>query len=202
MDDRAEKPDRHLTPDQVEAFALNRPARLRGAAAHLGACTECRREVETLQALDAALAGLEQLSPGPNFTDRVMARVRLPIPLHLRAWAVTRQRWMGLAAASIAMVAAATVILLWLANQPEMSVAGLFGLMVQQARDFSLQVVMTIGGALWSSALVRSIVDGASQIGMEGAILLLSALSLVTISAAGAMLRLMQPAPLRLRRAA
>jgi hypothetical protein len=83
-----------------------------------------------------------------------------------------------------------------------MSVAGLFGLMIQQARDFSLQVVMTIGGALWSSSLIRAVVDGVGRIGMEGAILLASALSLVTISAAGAMLRLMQPAPLRLRRAA
>jgi hypothetical protein len=46
------------------------------------------------------------------------------------------------------------------------------------------------------------VIEAAERIGMEGAILLLSALSLVTISAAGAMMRLMQPAPLRLRNAA
>jgi hypothetical protein len=202
MDHRAEEPKRHLTPDQVEAFALDHPARLRGADAHLAACTDCRSEVESLRVLAAALAGLGVLDPGSRFAEQVMARVSLPVPLYLRAWAVTRERWITLAAASIAVVAAASVMVLWLANQPEMSVAGLFGLMIQQARDFSLQVVMTIGGALWSSSLIRAVVDGVGRIGMEGAILLASALSLVTISAAGAMLRLMQPAPLRLRRAA
>ena len=202
MDHRAEKPKRHLTPDQVEAFALERPARSRGAYAHLSTCTDCRREVESLRALDSALAGLGELAPGPKFSEQVLARVKLPVPLYVRAWTVTRERWVSLAAASLAVVAAASVMALWLANQPELSVTGLFGLMMQQARDFSLQVVMTIGGALWSSSLIRAVIDGVGRIGVEGAILLLSALSLVTIGAAGAMHRLMQPAPLRLRRAA
>jgi len=202
MSHRAENPKRHLTPDQVEAFALDRPARSRAADAHRAGCAECRSEVEALRALDAALAGLGDLSPGPKFFEHVMARVSLPIPLYVRAWAVARERWITLAAASFMVTAAASIMVLWLANTPEMSVTGLFVLMIQQARDFSLQVVMAIGGTLWSSALIRSVLDGAGRIGMEGAILMLSALSLLTISAAGAMLRLMQPARLRLRRAA
>ena len=65
-----------------------------------------------------------------------------------------------------------------------------------------VKTVMAVGGLLWSSSLIRSVIEAAERIGMEGAILLLSALSLVTISAAGAMMRLMQPAPLRLRSSA
>lgn len=202
MRHRAANPRKHLTPDEVETFALDLPARRRAAEAHLCDCLECGREVESLRALDEALSGLAHLAPGPRFADRVMARVSLRAPWYARAWTVTRERWVALAAASLAVAAGTGLMALWLASQPELGVLAISGLVLQQIRDFSLQVVMAIGSLLWSSPLLRSVIDGAERIGMEGAILLLSALSLVTISAAGAMMRLMQPAPLRLRKAA
>jgi hypothetical protein len=202
MRDRAANPKRHLTPDEVEIFALGLPARPRGARAHLGGCSECNREVESLRALDEALSGLADLAPSPRFAEQVMARVSLRAPWYSRAWAVTRDHWAPLAAAGLALAATTSLMVLWLGNQPELSVMGLSGLVLQQIRDFSLQVVMAVGGLLWSSSLIRSVIEAAERIGMEGAILLLSALSLVTISAAGAMMRLMQPAPLRLRSSA
>jgi hypothetical protein len=131
-----------------------------------------------------------------------MARVSLRAPWYARAWTVTHEHWAPLAAASLALAATTSLMALWLTSQPELSLMSLSGLVVQQIRDFSLQVVMAIGSLLWSSSLIRSVIEAAERVGMEGAILLLSALSLITISAMGAMMRLMQPAPLRLRNAA
>ena len=202
MRDTPAKPKRHLTPDEVEAFALGLPARPRAAEAHLGECVACHREVESLHALGEALSGLAHLAPGPRFAEQVMARVSLRAPWYARAWQVTRERWVALAAASVALVATTSLMAVWLTSQPELSLVGLSGMILGQIRDFSLQVVMAIGSLLWSSPVVRAVIDAAGRIGVEGAILLLSALSLITISAAGAMMRLMQPAPLRLRRAA
>lgn len=202
MRDRPAKPNRHLTPDEVEALALGLPARPRAAEAHLGECVACRREVESLHALDEALSGLAHVAPSPRFAEQVMARVSLRAPWYARAWQVTRERWVALAAASVALVATTGLMAVWLTSQPELSLVGLSGMILGQIRDFSLQVVMAIGSLLWSSPVVRAVIDAAGRIGLEGAILLLAALSLVTISAAGAMMRLMQPAPLRLRRAA
>ena len=103
-----------------------------------------------------------------------------------------------MAAALVALVGAAGLTALWLGSQPELSVGGVLGLMSREVREFGLQVVMAAGGLLWDSAIVRSVADGIVSIGLEGAILLLSALSLVTISAAAAMARLVQPTPLRI----
>jgi anti-sigma factor RsiW len=197
--DRSSVYGKHLTADEVETFALDLPARPRRAEAHLAECAECRREVASLRALDSALSGLGHLAPGLHFAGRVMARVRFRAPWYERAWAVTRERWVALAAASISLVAATSLMAVWLTSQPELSVGGLTGLMLQQAHDFSLQVIMAVGSFLWSSTLVRWIIEAAERIGVEGMILILSALSLVTISTAGAMVRLLQPAPLRLR---
>lgn len=195
------KPWRHLTSDEVESLALGLAARPRGAEAHLAACQECRREVGSLRALDAALSGLGHLAPSPGFTARVMARVQLGSPWQ-QAWRFARERWISLAAASVALVAATGLMALWLTSQPQLSIGGLTELMLLQARDFSLRVVMGIGGLLWGSSLIRSALEAAGRIGMEGAILVLSAISLVTIGAAGALLQLLRPAPLRLRNAA
>jgi hypothetical protein len=202
MSDRTANLARHLTPDEVETFALGLPARPRAARAHLGRCVECLREVESLRALDEALSDLSQPAPSPRFAEQVMARVSLRAPWYARAWPVTREHWLPLAAASLVLATATSLMALWLTSQPELSLMSLSGLVVQQIRDFSLQVVMAIGSLLWSSSVVRSVIEATGRIGMEGAILLLSALSLVTISAVGAMMRLMQPAPLRLRNAA
>ncbi len=194
------KPKKHLTSDEVEIFAFGLPARPRRAEEHLATCTECRREVGSLRALDAALTGLGHLAPSPEFTARVMARVRLGAPWQL-AWRFARERWIGLAAASVALVAATSLMALWLTSQPQLSIGGLTELMLLQARDFSLRVVMGVGGLLWGSSLVRSALDAVNRIGMEGLILLASAMSLVTIGTAGALVQLLRPTPLRLRSA-
>ncbi|MCK5411737.1 MAG: hypothetical protein KAJ67_06560 [Gemmatimonadetes bacterium] len=198
MMDRAQNPDRHLTPDEVELFTLGLPARPRSAETHLAACLECRSEVESLQALHRALSSLEHFAPAPAFAERVMARVTLPVPWRARAWTLARERWLPVAAALVAVLGATSLTALWLGNQPELSVGGVLELMSREVREFGLQVVMTAGGLLWNSAIVRSMADGIVNIGLEGAILLLSALSLVTISAAAAMARLVQPTPLRI----
>lgn len=198
MTDRAQNPDRHLTPDEVELFTLGFPARPPSAETHLAACPECRREVESLQALHQALSSLQHFAPAPAFAERVMARVTLPVPWRARAWTFARERWLPAAAALVAVVGTAGLTALWLGNQPELSVGGVLELMSREVREFGLQVLITAGGLLWHSAIVRSVADGLVRIGLEGAILLLSALSLVTISAAAAMARLVQPTPLRI----
>ncbi len=75
-------PINHLTADDLDAFhsaSLTIEAR-----EHLEECAECRAMALQDKALLDALAALPSFAPGPQFADRVMARIRAPEPAIVR----------------------------------------------------------------------------------------------------------------------
>ena len=70
--------DPHLTPDEVELWALG----LLGAARtmHLADCAECLATAARERKLLRDLAQLTRFAPEFGFAERVMAHVRIPTP--------------------------------------------------------------------------------------------------------------------------
>ena len=68
----------HLTPDEIDLWAQGLLPAAR--VMHLPDCRECLATAERERKLFIALARLPRLAPAEGFADRVIARVRIPIP--------------------------------------------------------------------------------------------------------------------------
>lgn len=100
---------------------------------HLIGCPRCENRVEEFRSLFHALTSLARFAPVPGFVDRVMARVRVAQPWHVRASAVlarflpkTTRGW-ALAAAFLALpfVAGGTLVT-WLLSKSYVTTHGLW----------------------------------------------------------------------------
>ena len=73
----------HPAPEGLQDFldgALARTEAL-GIEGHLHGCRECRREVESWRRVMASVEALPSLDPSPEFSERVMAHVRVQLAL-------------------------------------------------------------------------------------------------------------------------
>jgi len=70
----------HLTAESLQGYVEGAIGDTDRAVleSHLLACTQCSTELEEWRSLFTTLAGLPQLTPATGFSDRVMARVRIP----------------------------------------------------------------------------------------------------------------------------
>ena len=83
----------HLTAERIQAFlddALSRDERAE-VQEHATFCGRCQAEMETWQLLYSELGELPELSPAPNFRDRVLAGLNTAVPaasgeMRLFAW--------------------------------------------------------------------------------------------------------------------
>ena len=72
----------HLTAERIQAFlddALSRDEKAE-VQEHVTFCGRCQAEVETWQLLYSELGELPELSPAPNFRDRVLAGLTTAVP--------------------------------------------------------------------------------------------------------------------------
>ena len=77
-----ERPKTHLTAERIQAFlddALSRDDRAE-IQEHATFCGRCHAELETWQLLYSELGELPELSPAPNFRDRVLAGLDTAVP--------------------------------------------------------------------------------------------------------------------------
>ncbi len=75
-------PKTHLTAERIQAFlddALSRDERAE-VQEHATTCGRCTAEVEAWQLLYSELGELPELSPAPNFGDRVLAGLNKAVP--------------------------------------------------------------------------------------------------------------------------
>ncbi len=75
-------PKAHLTAERIQAFldeALSRDERAR-VQEHATFCGRCHAELEAWQLLYSELGQLPELSPAPNFRDRVLAGLDTAVP--------------------------------------------------------------------------------------------------------------------------
>ena len=76
------RPKTHLTAERIQAFlddALSRDERAE-VQEHATFCGRCHTELETWQLLYSELGELPELSPAPNFRDRVLAGLDTAVP--------------------------------------------------------------------------------------------------------------------------
>ena len=76
------RPQTHLTAERIQAFlddALSRDERAE-VQEHATFCGRCHTELETWQLLYSELGELPELSPAPNFRDRVLAGLDTAVP--------------------------------------------------------------------------------------------------------------------------
>ena len=76
------RPQTHLTAERIQAFlddALSRDERAE-VQEHATFCGRCHTELETWQLLYSELGELPELSPAPNFRDRVLAGLDTTVP--------------------------------------------------------------------------------------------------------------------------
>jgi anti-sigma factor RsiW len=76
------RPRTHLTAERIQAFlddALSRDDRAE-VQEHATFCGRCHAELEAWQFLYSELGGLPELSPAPNFRDRVLAGLDTALP--------------------------------------------------------------------------------------------------------------------------
>ena len=85
-------PKTHLTAERIQAFlddALSRDERAE-VQEHAASCGRCQAEVEVWQLLYSELGELAELSPAPNFGERVLAGLDTAVPA-----ASTERRLLG-----------------------------------------------------------------------------------------------------------
>ena len=83
-------PGPHLTPDDLDAWLADAIAP--AAQAHLAGCPACQERADTEREIVAMLGALPLLSPAPGFSDRVMARVRIPEAVTVSTFAMLRRK--------------------------------------------------------------------------------------------------------------
>lgn len=73
----------HLSTESLQGYAEGTIGAADRVAleSHLQGCTRCGGELEEWRSLFTTLAGLPQLSPAAGFSDRVMARVKVHVPV-------------------------------------------------------------------------------------------------------------------------
>ncbi len=194
--DMNERLGRHLQQEERELFLSDQdtgapPEVLRR---HVDTCERCRREVEELRALHAALFSLPQLDPSPGFTESVMARIRLPVPWYVRAWATLRSHWLVLALAATLVVGTAGLGAWWLTSQPELTLGGLVGFTLERLTALFWGAVVAGGRLVWESGLPALLKEMAGRIGMTGALVGMAGIVLASLLTAGAMAKMLAPA--------
>lgn len=191
----------HLTPDEVEAVADGSTAPDDARLRHLDVCAECAREVEELRRLSVALSALRTWTPAPGFTERVMARVTLPMPWHRKVAAAVRERTaagIGIAATIAALLAGAG---LWATQFPDLRPLALAGWLAGQAGDFLWSAVLAGGRTLYALGVTDLAAAFGADLTITSALAALATLSLVGVGALSVMIRLVREQPARLANA-
>lgn len=191
----------HLTPDEIEAAADPSATLPEPRREHVRACAECGGELAELRRLSAALAALPALAPRAGFTDRVMARVSLPVPWHRRLAAAVRERsaaGIGIAATLAALLAGGG---LWAVEFPELRPLALVGWLAGHAGTLLWQVTLAAGRTAYAMGFTD--LAGAFQADFSpvSALAALATIALVGVGAAAVMIRLVRSEPSELVRA-
>lgn len=190
-----------MTPDEIERVALAAPGEDPGLEGHLRACAGCRGQASLLRTLDAHLKGLPHLATSPGFTDRVMARVRLPVPWYRDAWSTVRRRWAvaaaGLAAAGIALGGPAY----WLLGPQELRPSGVVAFVLEGAQALALRAAIAAGRVLYDLGVVDLVGALGERVAPAHAAAVMALLSLLGLGAAWMMKRLAESTPAAIPRA-
>lgn len=187
----------HLAPEAVERLALGAEASSREGR-HLAGCARCRAEVGEVRALHVGLAALAPLAPSPGFADRVMARVRLPAPVWVRALEALKARPSGALAAAAGALLAVVGTATWLLAYPQVTPTAVAGLLADRGTTLAWQAVIAAARVVYDSGLASLVHGFRADLTPWTAVGGLATLALMGIGSLWVMLRLLDVKP-RLR---
>ena len=192
--------NRHLTADELELATANFAGLGDAYRQHVDTCQQCAEGIIDAREVSVALRSLAVVSPQPGFTERVMARVTLPLPWHRRVAAAARERKsesVGIAASLATLAGGAGV---WAIRFPELRPIALATWIAGQAGDLLWQATISMGRLAYSIGLT----DLAAAIGADltagTAVAGLATITLMSIGSLSVMIRLVrnsQPALVR-----
>jgi hypothetical protein len=162
-------PERHLDTGHVNDFLDEMlPARqMARVRTHLGACPSCATEVAGWRTLLARLDDLERLGPGRQFTDRVMAGVRVPVaitgPAKTPVWSPalayarrfvpqTRRAWAAISGVAVTPAAIVGVVFYAVFSHPTLTPEALASFVWWQVTDLAMLGLTTLSDAALESA--------------------------------------------------
>lgn len=149
--------------------------------AHMEHCGSCRQELRELRTLVTALEALPHHVPSAGFTDRVMARVRLPAVRRVRRGVLDWLRW-GTAPAAATTAVAAAGGWLWILSRPEVSLRALAGLAFEAVQRLLVAGAIEVGEFVVASGLAPSVLQILTDISTTGALGALGAFAMVGLT--------------------
>lgn len=187
---------KHLSHDEIELLAKagGSPAP-EARRAHVETCGRCQEDIRAWRAIDGQLARLRHISPAPGFAGRVMAGVRLPVPLHERALALARRRWAWVTAAAAALALTVTGTTYWLFDAHGVLPIEVGAFLLGGARDLAVRGMLALGRVAYDLGLVDAGSTFAGQLSATQALGGLALSAVIGFLALGSMMRLMRLSP-------
>jgi hypothetical protein len=184
--------DLHLTAEVLERAAGNPDAVSETHRRHFESCAQCATGVEDVRHASVVLRSLPGMEPRPGLADRVMARVRLPLPWHRRAVVAARERkfaTLGLAGGFAAVGASAA---LWAIRFPDLRPLALASWMVGQAGDLFWQGMMGLGRVAYALGLTDLAGAIVADLNVASALAALATIVLMSMGSFSVMVRLVR----------
>lgn len=192
----------HLTPDQIEAAALDGAGLAQDRSAHLLACAECAGDVAALRRVAVALSTLPELAPTAGFADRVMARVELPASWKTRVRRTVREHRATATAAAAALVAIVGGAGIWAVRFPALRPLDLFAWTAGQASDLFWQATVTMARIAVDLGLAELLAAFGADLTLTSALAGLATIGLMGIGSLSVFVRLLRTEPPALARVA
>ena len=207
MNTNSQARKRHLQAEELESLAIPGDQRLPArSSAHVAECDRCRRDVEELQTLHALLQALAPLQPVVGFSDRVMQRVRLPLPWRVRVLQAVRRHQVATAAAFTGAAAAVGVGLTWIARYPDLTPMTIAAFLVQGSTALLWSGVIEVGRFVYGTGILQTAQGIAGQLTPVSAFVAVATVTLIGVASLRILLSLLEIDPalvsshLRLRR--
>jgi hypothetical protein len=185
----------HPSAARLEAFAEGTLVGTAGEAVrrHLVVCAPCQQDVEEWRSLFAALRALPVFTPSPGFAARVLEKVRVPQPWHVRATALLERllpRTTGAWALAVALLAvpalAGAGLLTWLLSKSYVTTHGLwvfatdrFAAAGRSVVERGVDLLLQTDAAAWLAQSVGTLVELAGVRGLGAVAVTLSVTTLI-----------------------
>ena len=190
---------KHLRPEELEALALAGDRKLLArSSAHAAECARCRNQAEELRVLHCLLQALTPLQPMVGFSDRVMRRVRLPVPWRVRVLETIRERWVAASAALAGGIAVLGTGFAWAARYPELTPIAVTAFILERFSAVLWGAVMDVGRLVYGTGIVQMAEGIAGQLTLLTAFGAVATVTLVGLAALRIMFSLLnEPAASR-----
>ena len=196
------KTDLHLAAEVLERAAGNPDAVSESHRRHVESCAQCATGIDDVRHASVVLRRLPGMEPRTGLADRVMARVRLPLPWHRRAVAAALERKtasLGLAGGFAAVSAGAAV---WAIRFPDLRPLALASWMAGQASELFWQGMMGLGRVAYAFGLPDLAGAIGADLNLTSALAGLATIALMSMGSFSVMVRLVresQPTAIRAR---